>query len=83
MSKPDTPEIDGCSDHGCVFGHPGGMGTNGGCRCLKTFISTNPVNGRRVHKNIRLLRAEIKRLRELLPPDSSCKHEEPSKSSPV
>ena len=24
----------GCTDHGCVFGHPGGMGTNGGCRCL-------------------------------------------------
>lgn len=25
----------GCSDHGCVFGHPGGMGTNGGCECTK------------------------------------------------
>lgn len=25
----------GCSDHGCVFGHPGGMGTNGGCGCIK------------------------------------------------
>ena len=25
----------GCSDHGCVFGHPGGMGTNGGCQHLK------------------------------------------------
>jgi hypothetical protein len=21
-----------CSDHGCMFGHAGGMGTNGGCR---------------------------------------------------
>lgn len=25
----------GCSDGGCVFGHPGGMHTNGGCQCLK------------------------------------------------
>ncbi len=25
----------GCSDGNCVFGHPGGMHTNGGCRCLK------------------------------------------------
>jgi len=24
----------GCTDHGCIWGHPGGMGTNGGCRCL-------------------------------------------------
>lgn len=25
-----------CSDGGCVFGHPGGMRTNGGCQHLKT-----------------------------------------------
>jgi hypothetical protein len=25
----------GCMDGGCVFGHPGGMQTNGGCQCLK------------------------------------------------
>jgi hypothetical protein len=25
----------GCSDGSCVFGHPGGMQTNGGCQCLK------------------------------------------------
>jgi len=25
----------GCSDGGCVFGHLGGMATNGGCMCLK------------------------------------------------
>lgn len=24
----------GCSDHGCYFKKPTGMGTNGGCRCL-------------------------------------------------
>lgn len=28
------PEIP-CSDGGCVFGHPGGMHTNGGCQHLK------------------------------------------------
>lgn len=26
----------GCTDGGCVFGHPGGMHTNGGCEHLKT-----------------------------------------------
>lgn len=25
----------GCGDGGCIFGHPGGMHTNGGCQCLK------------------------------------------------
>lgn len=24
-----------CTDHGCMFGHPGGMGTNGGCSIQK------------------------------------------------
>ena len=28
------PEI-GCTDGGCVFGHAGGMHTNGGCQCMK------------------------------------------------
>lgn len=23
----------GCGDNSCVWGSPGGMGTNGGCRC--------------------------------------------------
>jgi hypothetical protein len=25
-----------CTDGGCVFGHPGGMHTNGGCQHLKS-----------------------------------------------
>lgn len=25
----------GCSDGNCIFGHRGGMATNGGCECLK------------------------------------------------
>ena len=28
----------GCSDHGCVYGHSGGMGTNGGCACIKEEV---------------------------------------------
>jgi hypothetical protein len=30
----------GCHDGGCVFGHLGGMQTNGGCQCIK---ERNPV----------------------------------------
>lgn len=28
------PKI-GCTDGGCIYGHPGGMHTNGGCKCVK------------------------------------------------
>lgn len=31
--RPIPPYV-GCTDGGCVFGHPGGMYTNGGCKCL-------------------------------------------------
>ncbi len=24
----------GCGDNSCMWGSPGGMGTNGGCRCV-------------------------------------------------
>lgn len=30
----DLTEYIGCLDGGCIFGHPGGMQTNGGCRCF-------------------------------------------------
>jgi hypothetical protein len=30
----------GCSDGSCVFGHPGGMQTNGGCHCLSEVKPT-------------------------------------------
>lgn len=63
MSKPDTPEVKGCTDGGCIFGHPGGMHTNGGCRCLRS-IGPLSETSRRVHRNILLLRQEIERLRE-------------------
>lgn len=42
----------GCSDGGCVFGHPGGMHTNGGCHCLAPDRATL----RRAAVGIRALR---------------------------
>jgi len=27
----------GCSDGGCIFGHPGGLHTNGGCNCARSM----------------------------------------------
>ena len=29
------PDV-GCGDGGCVYGHLGGMQTNGGCNCMKS-----------------------------------------------
>jgi hypothetical protein len=37
LGLPDEPKKISdmaCTDHGCIYGHPGGMGTNGGCHCL-------------------------------------------------
>jgi hypothetical protein len=59
-SKKLVDGVIGCSDHGCVFGHPGGMGTNGGCHCLSDLRP--PDLRRRVTKNVRVLRAELDRL---------------------
>lgn len=61
-NRPELPDIKGCTDGGCVFGHPGGMHTNGGCSCLRNL---QPVGERlRIMRNIRALRAEIQRLRD-------------------
>jgi hypothetical protein len=61
-SKKMVDGVIGCSDHSCVFGHPGGMGTNGGCHCLTDIRP--PELRRRVSKNVQLLRAEIERLQQ-------------------
>lgn len=37
-----------CSDGGCVFGHPGGQHTNGGCKCLMPGRLTRFEIARRV-----------------------------------
>lgn len=45
-----------CGDGGCVFGHPGGMHTNGGCKCLMGIM---PHDRRlSLRDRIRALRAE-------------------------
>lgn len=55
--------IKGCTDHGCVFGHPGGMGTNGGCHCLEICPTAERL---RVERNVRLLIRAIQDLRNEL-----------------
>lgn len=48
-----------CSDGGCVFGHPGGMATNGGCKCLLGL----PDNRRRiVMRALRVIRMDLPQL---------------------
>lgn len=47
----------GCSDGGCVFGHPGGMHTNGGCKCLYYDRQNNEAR-RRATKGVHQLRAD-------------------------
>lgn len=31
-------DLEGCGDHSCVIAKPGGMGTNGGCRCERVHL---------------------------------------------
>lgn len=74
MSKPELPEIQGCTDHSCVFGHPGGMGTNGGCRCIDIQDQTQRT---RVKHNILALRKEIRFLREIAASQTSVAQDKP------
>jgi len=54
----------GCSDGGCMWGHPGGMHTNGGCNCERTLQRDVGVERQRaISRNVRTLRAEVERLR--------------------
>ena len=55
-----------CCDAGCVFGHPGGMATNGGCRCLE---HVSPTLRARLYKLSRVARqalADVEVVREEL-----------------
>lgn len=53
----------GCSDGGCVFVHPGGMQTNGGCKCMDQVITSDVQErrdfARRVARFIRSIRVEF------------------------
>lgn len=57
-----------CGDGGCVFGHPGGMHTNGGCRCFAVSNDKREMREmmRNARKAIYFLRAEVDELKELL-----------------
>lgn len=37
----------GCGDNSCIWGPPGGMGTNGGCRCYEPRADRTIWNGLR------------------------------------
>lgn len=63
MNRPEISELKGCTDGGCIFGHPGGMHTNGGCGCVKE-LSRIGERGRQMIRNIRELRKEIRKLQE-------------------
>lgn len=57
---PDVPDLQGCSDGGCVFRPPTGMHTNGGCACMKRGADPMllQLNLRRVSKHMESMRAE-------------------------
>jgi len=38
--------IEPCADSSCMFGPPGGMATNHGCRCLEAFDERVPPSVR-------------------------------------
>lgn len=55
-----------CSDGNCIFGHPGGMHTNGGCRCIPTLSESRHWTSeerRSLRDRIKALAAEVRRLR--------------------
>lgn len=57
MNKTILPKIFGvgCHDGGCVFGHPGGMHTNGGCRCLSEKYHQDYEKQRTIREGLNLL----------------------------
>ena len=59
----------GCCDHGCEFDPPKGMGTNGGCQCLKHIRPTSlridvTAKVRSLRKRVVELEKELRELRD-------------------
>jgi hypothetical protein len=48
-----------CGDNSCMFGAPGGMGTNGGCRCLEDVPRERRMA---VRKAVHTLRTDLARV---------------------
>ncbi len=42
-----------CTDGGCIYGHPGGMHTNGGCDCADVRGAAGRVKFRKVVMQLR------------------------------
>lgn len=59
-----SPQVEGCSDHGCIWGHRGGMGTNGGCGCLKDLMRLPLEVRHRLQRNIKAMQRELEELRQ-------------------
>ena len=60
----------GCSDSGCVFGNPGGMCTNGGCKCL--YFNKSDIEARhRAMRGVYAMRRRIEALEEQIKAASS------------
>jgi hypothetical protein len=57
------PRDYGCGDNSCLFGPPGGMATNGGCRCLTNAKWDIGENRRRVQRGILRIMDKNRRLR--------------------
>jgi hypothetical protein len=55
----------GCGDNSCVFGSPGGMATNGGCRCFELLPRDEEgrATKRRLQNGILSLRIELETLK--------------------
>ena len=51
----------GCTDGGCVFGHPGGMHTNGGCKCVQSG-HVHPDEARAVRDKVKAIVADRRAL---------------------
>ena len=52
----------GCGDNSCMWGSPGGMATNGGCRChdRAEMVTTEQLEERRrIRKGIHALRLAL------------------------
>lgn len=47
----------GCGDNSCWFGSPGGMATNGGCRCWPRGMSAANVTNEELHEMKTLARS--------------------------
>jgi len=52
------PDMDGCSDGGCIFKRNTGMVTNGGCICERELLRS--TYGVRAIKTILYLRKQIR-----------------------